>query len=455
MSTDIATQTEYARRDFLKGGSLATVMTLLGGIPLIAQEKPAEAKPAGPKIKCAIIGINTWGREILTTLQRLPQADIAVACDTYAASLKRAKNVAPDIKTTDDYKTILEDKEIGAVIIATPTHLHKDIAIAALKAGKHVYCEAPLAHTIADAREIALAARDSFKQVFQAGLQMRSDPQNWFLLPFIRAGSCGKAIRASGQWNKKTLWRVPSPNPDREKDLNWRLDKSVSTGLIGEIGIHQIDRLTWFMDALPEAVTGYGAINFHNDGREIPDSVNAMYQFKQGPYITYNATLGNSFEGEFETFYGSDAAVMLRQSRAWMFKEVDAPLLGWEVYARKESHCLAEETGIVLRADASKQTVAVGNTAGAPAPNPFTPLYYALENFLGNCGDINNAVEDYTATFDPKDTKAFADYIKTIKLRHAADYKDGYIATAIVIKGHEAVMQRGKVELPKSLFELT
>ncbi len=455
MSTDTTPLSELPRRDFLKGGSLATVMTLLGGIPLIAQEKPAEAKPTGPKIKCAIIGLGTWGRDILTTLQRVPQAEIAVVCDTYAASLKRAKNIAPDVKTTDDYKTILDDREIVAVIIATPTQLHKDIALAALKAGKHVYCEAPLAHTIPDAREIALAARDSFKQVFQSGLQMRSDPQNWFLLPFIRSGACGKPARASGQWNKKTIWRFNSPNPDREKDLNWRLDKSVSTGLIGELGIHQIDRLVWFLNSLPEAVTGYGAVNYWADGREIPDTVNALYRFKQGPYLTYNATIANTFEGEFETYYGSDAAVLLRQSRAWMFKEVDAPLFGWEVYARKESHCLAEETGIVLRADASKQKVAVGNTAGQPSPNPFTPLYYALENFLGNCGEINNAVEDYAATYDPKDTKAFADYIKTIKLRHAADYKDGYIATAIALKGHEAVMKCGQVELPKDLFELS
>jgi predicted dehydrogenase len=454
MSTDIATNTEYARRDFLKGGSIATVMTLLGGVPLFAQEKPAEAKPAGPKIKCAIIGINTWGREILTTLQRVAQAEIAVVCDTYPAALKRAKNAIPDLKTTDDYKTILDDKEIAAVIIATPTHLHKEIAIAALKAGKHVYCEAPLAHTVEDAREIAKAARDNFKQVFQAGLQMRSDPQNWFLLPFIRSGACGKPTRASGQWNKKTTWRFASPNPDREKDLNWRLEKSVSTGLIGEIGIHQIDRLTWFLDSMPEAVTGYGAVNFHADGREISDSVNALYQFKQGPYLTYNATLGNSFEGEFEVFYGSDAAVLLRQSRAWMFKEVDAPLLGWEVYARKESHCLAEETGIVLRADASKQTIAVGNNPGQPPPNPFTPLYYALENFLGNCAEINNAVEDYASTYDVNNAKAFSDYLKTIKLRHAADYKDGYIATVLAIKGNEAVMKRGKIDLSKELFEI-
>ena len=108
--------------------------------------------------------------------------------------------------------------------------------LAALKAGKHVYCEAPLAGSIEDAREIALAAKAAKNQVFQTGLQLRSDKQRLFLLPFIRTGALGKTVLARSQWHKKTSWRSASPNPDREKALNWRLSKATSLGLIGEIG---------------------------------------------------------------------------------------------------------------------------------------------------------------------------------------------------------------------------
>lgn len=443
---------DFTRRDFLRGGSFATMMAMLGGIPLRAEEapKPAEEKPV-VKIKTAVIGCGLWGREILTTLQRVPQAEVVAICDTYEPFAKRAAKLAPNAKASADYQAVIADKDLQAVVVATPTHQHKDIAIAALKAGKHVYCEAPLANTVDDAKAIAKAAHESFKQVFQPGLQMRSDPQNWFLIPFLRSAPLGKYVKASGSWGKKSSWRVSSPNPDREKEVNWRLDKALSLGLVGEIGIHQLDRLIWFMGAQPTSVRGYGAVNFHKeDGREVPDTIEALFEFASGPFIDYTATLASSFQGEFEIMQGSDASILLRGSRAWMVQEVDAPLFGWQVYARKES--VGDETGIVLRADASKQKVAVGGT-GITAPET-PPLQYALENFLGNCWEVNAAVEDYASAFDTKDTKAFAENIRGIKLRNAATYQDGYAATVLVIKANEAILKRGSVELSKGLFEL-
>jgi predicted dehydrogenase len=442
---------DFTRRDFLRGGSLAAMMTMLGAIPLRAEEaaKPAEDKPV-IKLKTAVIGCGVWGREILTTLQRVPQADVVAICDTYESAAKRSAKLAPNAKAGADYQAVLADKEVQAVIVATPTHQHKDIAIAALKAGKHVYCEAPLAHTVDDAKAIAKAAQEAFKQVFQPGLQMRSDPQNWFLLPFMRSAPLGKNAKATGSWGKKTSWRLSSPNPEREKEINWRLDKALSLGLVGEIGIHQIDRLVWFMGSQPMAVRGYGAVNFYKDGREVPDTIEAFFEFTDGTFLDYTATLVSSFQGEFEILQGSDASILMRGSRAWMVQEVDAPLFGWQVYARKES--VGEDTGIVLRADASKQKVAVGGAAVA-APET-SSLQYALENFLGNCGEINAAVEDYAAAFDTKDTKAFAENIHGIKLRNAATALDGYAATVLAIKAHEAIMKRGHLELHKGLFEL-
>src|ERR1035441_2944135 len=212
----------YNRRDFLKGGSVATLMTMLGGVELIAQTNaaPAGADKAPPvKIKVGVIGLGAWGREIINTLTRLrttPDAvdvEIAAICDTYPAALKRTASAVPGAAQTADYKTILDNKDIKAVIIATPTYLHKEVALAALKAGKHVYCEAPLAGSIEDAREIALAAKAAKNLVFQAGLQKRSDKQRLFLLPFIRTGALGKTVLARAQWHKKTSWRSASPSP--------------------------------------------------------------------------------------------------------------------------------------------------------------------------------------------------------------------------------------------------
>ena len=231
---------ELNRRDFI--GSFATLMTMLGGVELItrAPVQAADLETLVPfQIKCGVIGLGNWGREIIATLSRLKTARIVAVCDTYPASLKRAANSAPAAKGVDDYRRILDDKETQAVIIATPTHQHRDIAVAALQAGKHVYCEAPLANTIDDSKAIALAAKAASRQVFQSGLQMRSDPQRRFLLDFIRAGASGKAVKAHAQWHKKQSWRTASPNPEREKAVNWRLSKATSPGLVGELGIHQ------------------------------------------------------------------------------------------------------------------------------------------------------------------------------------------------------------------------
>ena len=441
---------DYSRRDFLRGGSLAAMMTMLGAVPLRAEEAPKPADKPVTKIKVAVIGCGVWGREILTTLQRVPQAEVVAICDTYESAAKRSGKLAPSAKPSADYQAVLADKDLQAVVVATPTHQHKAVVLAALKAGKHVYCEAPLAHTIEDAKVIAKAAQESFKQVFQPGLQMRSDPQNWFLVPFIRSAPLGKNAKASGQWGKKTSWRLDSPNPDRVKEINWRLEKGLSLGLVGEVGIHQIDRLVWFLGGHPASVRGYGAVNFWKDGREVPDTIEALFEFAEGPFINYTATLASSFQGEYEVLQGSDASVLLRGSRAWMVQEVDAPLFGWQVYARKES--VGEETGIVLRADASKQKVAVGGTAVA-APET-SSLQYALENFLGNCAEVNNAVEDYASAYDVNDKKAFAENIRSLKLRNAATWQDGYAATVLAIKANEAIVARSRIEMPKSLFEL-
>src|SRR5260221_4967301 len=256
---------DFNRRDFLKTGSAATLMTMLGGVELFGQAAPAPAAEPDVKIKVGLIGLGTWGREILNTLAVVKQADVAAICDTYAASVRRAASLAPQAAQSANYKTILDNKDIKAVVIATPSHQHKELALAALKAGKHVYCEAPLATSIDDAKAIAVAAKSAKQQVFQTGLQLRADPQRHFLVPFIRSGAIGNWLSCRAQFQKKQSWRSTSPKPEREKELNWRLSKETSSGLIGELGIHSIDQATWFINAQPTAVSGFSNIALWKD----------------------------------------------------------------------------------------------------------------------------------------------------------------------------------------------
>jgi predicted dehydrogenase len=448
------------RRSFLKGSSLTTLMLMMGGVPLNAQEKsnadeaPTPKKPVGPPVNCAVIGCGAWGRDhILNTLARLPNAPVVAICDTYAPFLRRAKEGAPKAEQFQDYRKVLERKDVQAVVVATPSHQHREIVEAALKAGKHVYCEAPLAHTIEDARAIAKAAKAATKQYFQAGLQMRSDPQRHFLLPFIRSGAIGKWVMARAQWHKKESWRRTSPNADREKEVNWRLRQSSSPGLIGEIGIHQVDVVGWFLNQRPLAVTGFGGImNWTDDGRDVPDTIQAMIEYRGGVRLLYDATLANSFDADYEVLFGSDAAIMLRQNKAWMFKEVDSPLLGWEVYAQKDT--FYKETGIALVADATK-LAAVGTKPVEEVPFTNTPLSSALEAFISNTGVIASTVENFTSLFgddEPALKEKLEAAMKTAS--PAAGYREGYEATVIALKTNEAIVKGQKVAFQKEWFEL-
>jgi len=155
---------EFNRREFLQNAaSFGAMMALMGGVPLHAEETNAVSdethySTVSAPINCAVIGCGAQGREILKTLSLLPNAPVVAICDTYEAAFRRVKESAPNAETFTDYHKLLEKKEVQAVIVATPSHQHREIVEAALAAGKHVYCEAPLAVTIDDARAIAKAA---------------------------------------------------------------------------------------------------------------------------------------------------------------------------------------------------------------------------------------------------------------------------------------------------------
>src|ERR1051326_1331678 len=371
----------YNRRDFLKGGSVATLMTMLGGVELLADPAAApsgDIKGTGAKVKVAVIGLGSWGREILNTLGRLPIADIGAVCDVYPASLRRGATAAPN---------------------ALPT----------------------------------------------------ADQQRHFLVPFIRSGALGRSVMARGQWHKKQSWRSASPNPEREKALNWRLDKSVSIGLIGEVGCHQIDQANWFLNGFPKAITGFSStVLWDSDGRDVPDTVQVMIEYPGRVIVNYDATLANSFDGTYDMFYGSDAAVMVRDDKAWLFKEVDAPLLGWEVYARKD--VFYKETGIALVANASKSVQQAPKPGETEITNPI--LSNALERFLKNASDVETALAPAREAFKD-DPNGLAELFGQVAKLPVAGYVEGYQATVLAIKANEAAVARSRIEIKPELYELT
>ena len=178
------------RRDFLKTAG-AGVLILLAEDESAAGRLIPETKPPGPPVNVGVIGLGQWGREILATFSRLDSALATVICDTYEPYLNKGREIAPRAALVSDFRRLLDSREVEAVVIATPSHLHREVALQAIQAGKHVYCEAPLASTIEDGRAIALASRGMPKLIFQAGLQGRSNALYRHVSQFVRSGVLG------------------------------------------------------------------------------------------------------------------------------------------------------------------------------------------------------------------------------------------------------------------------
>jgi predicted dehydrogenase len=355
----------------------------------------------------------------------VPGAEIKMVCDGYDQIHKRALERAPKAAAVTDYRQVLDNKAVQAVWIATPTHQHKDLVLAALQAGKHVYCEAPLAQNLTDARAIAAAAARYPKQVFQPGLQRRANHLEKHVAGFFRTGVLSKLATGRSTWSKKTSWRRAAATPERQKQLDWRLDHTVSTGLMGEIALHQLDIASFFLRARPVSITGMSAVMVWKDGRRLPDTVQAILEYPNGFRYLYSATLGNSFEADMDVFQGSDAAIMLHKDRAWMFKESDAPNLGWEVYATKEN--IGDETGIALVANATKLLDEGLDPSEHKGAYTKGPLFYACETFL-------NVIRGHEkATFGAR---------------------EGLEATVVALKANEAVLTGNKVVLKPEWFAL-
>ena len=366
-----------SRRSFLKGAS-AGVAAAIALEPELYAHPPRFSAP----IRVGLVGAGRQGRAILGELAQFEDVEVIGICDKIEGRLKSGQRRTPGAQALADWRALLELPKLDAVVVATPTHAHREIALAALAAGKHVYCEAPLAHTIEDARAIAQAARGA-SGVFASGLQGRSNPVYKLARSFVLSGAIRELVALRAQSRKKTSWQTPAANPADEAALNWRLDPKLSTGLAGEWGTQQFDVLHWFIGDYPIEVRGRGAVLAYKDGREIADTIQCELGFESGMALGYDATLANSFEGDFELLIGTMGAIKLAWTHGWMFKEADAPTQGWEVYANRQR--FHNDEGVTLIAEATKLAEQGKLKDGVGLPQ--TSLYYALEAFLKSAGE--------------------------------------------------------------------
>ncbi|MCC7494571.1 MAG: Gfo/Idh/MocA family oxidoreductase [Fimbriimonadaceae bacterium] len=414
------TEETFSRRDFVQ-------TTAAAGALMFTVAAHAQQAADGPPASLAVIGTGTWGKTILRNLARQKGASVKGVCDTSEPALKAAGELAAGATAVSEYRKLLDDPAISAVVVATPSHLHKPIVLDALAAGKHVYCECPLASSLEEAKAIAQAGVAA-KTIFHSGLQLRTNPLHVHTRKLHMASSAGEPIAARAQWHRRESWSKAGAGGDAEraKALNWRLYKETSSGLLGEVGIHQIDFLTWMMKKRPVSVTGSGDIRaWKEDDRDVFDTVRVVFDYPNGVNLVYDATLGNSFDGVYEMVQATQGTLLTRETRAWLFKESDAPLLGWEVYARQDK--VGDEQGLVLVANSTKLLEAGEEPSKHANEDKNGALYYALEAFT-------NAIRTSGET--------------------ACGPERGYEATVVALTAAQAAVSGESVKFASSMFDL-
>jgi len=318
------------RRDFVKRSAVAGAALAL---PF------SKARGANDDIRVAVAGVRGRGWALVGDFQGVQGVRVVALCDVDGNVLdqqvKKLKEQSGDVQGYSDHRRMLEDKSIDVLAIATPDHWHVPIAAAAIVAGKHVYVEKPMSHTIAEGRYLVNLARKHGKMV-QHGTQSRSSEGITEGIEYLKTGKLGK-IRMAKAINCQLrepigrvpdseappnvnydLWLGPAPKRPFNKNrfhYNWHWFWDYGTGDTGNDGIHQIDIARWGLGVeMPKAVSCSGGQLFYDDDHETPDTQVATFEY-DGVYLMYEMRLWTPYglEGHDngDVFYGDEGTLSI------------------------------------------------------------------------------------------------------------------------------------------------
>jgi predicted dehydrogenase len=311
---------DLSRRKFLKAAAGAAAVSALP-----ASGAPAVIVDPGPSdpVRYGFIGTGTEGCLLLKFLTTIPEGRCVATCDIYPPNLKiGVETIGGNPQTyPDDYRRLLDRKDIDAVLIATPLNLHAQMVIDALNAGKHVFVEKTMYFKEEEGDAISKAAAEHPKQVLQIGLQRRSSVLYRVAMEMIQKGALGKIMFVRANWHRNNNWRRPVKDPQFERLINWRMYKEYSGGLLAELASHQIDVANWAIGAEPVSVVAVGGIDYWKDGRETCDNVEAIYEYAGGQKLVFTSILSNAHYDYVEQIMGDRGTIEITVGRGMYYRE--------------------------------------------------------------------------------------------------------------------------------------
>jgi predicted dehydrogenase len=300
-------KTPVSRREFLaRGAAVGAAPLLTTATALVGPRLRAAGANPSEQVRIGLIGYGTMGVGDLDTFFLNPEVECVTVCDVDQAHLARGvehvvrkRNRKPD--AVNDFRRVLDRKDVDAVVICTPDHWHALMTVLACQAGKDIYVEKPLATTIAEGRAMLIAAQRHHR-VVQMGSQWRSGIHWRDAVEFVRSGKLGKVsiVRAwvyldwiSDIGNPPDRpapagvdydgWLGPAPkrpfNPNRFH-FNFRWFWDYAGGLMTDWGVHLLNIILWAMGYLPpRTISSSGGILATRDNRETPDTQVTVYDF--------------------------------------------------------------------------------------------------------------------------------------------------------------------------------
>ncbi|WP_260599527.1 Gfo/Idh/MocA family protein [Sphingomonas endolithica] len=316
---------DLSRRSFID----RVLMTAAGAgmaaaAPWASAAVAAEPTKSNP-VRLGVIGTGDRGRALILNIAKTRNCVVVAICDSYAPHLAKGRAlVDASVRSFADHRAMLDAGGLDAVVIATPLDRHAKHCFDALDAGLHVWCEKAMARTIADCGAM-ITRSQAARKVLQIGHQRMFHPTYLNALKRARAGEIGTLTQVRASWHRNNSWRRTVPGDATDRQINWRLYRDSSAGLMTELATHQIQVGNWFLDAVPTRVMGSGSICFWKDGREVYDHVALIYDYAGGRKLIYTSLLNNARYGCEEQIQGSRGTIEPELGR--IFQEVPPKVL--------------------------------------------------------------------------------------------------------------------------------
>ncbi|MEK7408949.1 MAG: Gfo/Idh/MocA family oxidoreductase [Acidobacteriota bacterium] len=325
------------------------VTSVAGVAGTMAVRSPAGG--ASDRIRLGMIGPGQQGQALIRMALECPNNEFVAFADVYTRRLEEATKLVPTAKTYLDYRYLLEDKSVDAVLIATPQHLHCEHFVAAMDAGKHVYQEKTMAFTVEHAKRMRAAHQRAGKRAVQIGHGGCSSGSLTDARNFVRGGYLGKITELHAhhyrntphgkpQWSRPVLpdmteeniiWKSflgeAPPRPfDPNRYINWRFFWDYAGGNFYENMCHQLASWYKVLDLrIPNAVTAVGGVYLWKDGREVPDTMCVAMEHPEELLFNWTSGFGNNHFGTGVDVLGTDGTITTQRGIRCLPQKANRP----------------------------------------------------------------------------------------------------------------------------------